>query len=49
MKTNILNIIGVLLIACGFVACNEDNSGSMDVNGDCRRCLPPSTPRTTWW
>lgn len=36
MKTNILNIIGVLLIACGFVACNEDNSGSMDVNGDCR-------------
>ena len=36
MKTNILNIIGVLLIACGFVACNEDNSGSMDVSGDCR-------------
>ena len=36
MKTKILNIIGVLLVVCGFVACSEDNSGSMDVNGDCR-------------
>lgn len=36
MKTKIFNIISILLVVCGFMACNEDRSGSMDVNGDCR-------------
>lgn len=35
MKTKILNIIGALLIACGFASCNSENTGSVDVSGSC--------------
>ena len=36
MKTKIINIIGMLLVVCGFVACDKDRAGSMDVSGSCR-------------
>ena len=35
MKTKILNTIGMLLVVCGFLACNKDNAGSMAVGGSC--------------
>ena len=35
MKTKIFNIIGMLLLVCGFTACSDDHSGSMNVGGAC--------------
>ena len=36
MKTNILNIIGLICIVCGFAACSDDDrTGSINVSGEC--------------
>ena len=36
MTTKILNTLAALCFICSFASCNDDNSGSMDVGGDCR-------------
>lgn len=35
MKTKLLNIIGAICIICGFAACSDDNTGNLQLDGDC--------------
>lgn len=35
MKTKIFNIIGALLIVCGFAACSDDHTSDLQLTGDC--------------
>ena len=35
MKTNILSIICAICVICGFSACSDDHTGSIDVSGEC--------------
>ena len=35
MKTKILNMIGALLIVCGFTACSDDNTSNLQLQGNC--------------
>ncbi len=35
MKTKIYHLLGILLITCGFAACNEENISDLQLDGDC--------------